>query len=532
MKYIYNFCMLILVLFVTGCYDDRGNYDYKEINEFSIVNFNGSTSDYYTCTLEDEVKLVPEFEFKRFEETDLSYEWFSDDSLISTAKELVFPAKELKKIKEKQSRSYVKLKATSNISGIIQLKGINVDVTPPYFNGFVVLTRQASGEYNLNYLRNYWNGEELTEVKTQQNVYSRQNPGETLGKDVVRLRTHFCYDYSYSDNVLVVKSDAPYNLDIMGGFLTKNVHTSSYFVNNKLPDNFDPVDEFTLCNYSYILNKNGMLYSRKKNNNKDFQSGVYMNEPNKLHSPTTLPQDMEITGVYLSAFSPNAFAFIYDNKYQRLLVAADDGRILYPFPLTPVKDAPEGFPLLHDLKGNVLYMGRTSAKRDTDWVIVFKDASGVKLLKLFVGLQIYNGNISLAKLENARVYSLENSVLHPNSMFEQPNRGGDVLFFTGGTDNNILYCYDFTTGKANEYVVFEHTINTILCEEYYNTEARSAENRTIAVGLASGEVKMVDIRYEAQHETNKDKRVLHGIPLNNGVIADIVYKVGFPYYAQ
>lgn len=532
MKYICNVYFWFFALVVIGCYDDRGNYHYKEVNGFTITGFNGNISDFYICTLEDEIRFTPDIEFERFEENDLSYEWFSDDSLISTAKKLVYPACELKNIKNKESRSYVKLKVTSNVSGNIQLKGINVDVTAPYFQGFVILTQQSNGEHELNFLRNVWNGDELTAVKMERNVYARQNSGESLGADVVRLRTHFCYDYSYSDNVLVVKSGAPYNLDIMGGFLTRNVYTANYFINNKLPEDFSPVDEFTLCNYSYILNQDGRLYSRKKNNNRDFQSGVYLNEPNKLYGPSGLPVDMEISGVYFSSFSPNAFAFVYDKKYRRLLVASDDGRVFYPFTLNAQDGFPDDFPLLYNLKGEILYMGRTSAKRDTDWVLVYENADGVKLLKLFVGLQIYNGNVILAKLTDPRIYAFDNSCLHVNSLFTQPNRSGEALFFSGGENNNILYYYDFSTGKTNEYVSFESSITSLLFEEYYDESSRSAENRTVAVGLESGEVKIVDIRYEAMHESNKDKRVLHTIPLDNGLIKDIIYKVGFPYYAQ
>ena len=37
MKYkYYLFALLTGILFLTGCYDDKGNYDYKEINDIVI----------------------------------------------------------------------------------------------------------------------------------------------------------------------------------------------------------------------------------------------------------------------------------------------------------------------------------------------------------------------------------------------------------------------------------------------------------------------------------------------------------------
>lgn len=532
MKYMNFFYVFVFMLFVTSCYDDRGNYDYKEINEFEITGFNGSKVEFYTCTIEEEVHLTPDITFKRYEETDLAYEWYSDDSLISTARELVYPAKELKSVKDKQTRSYVKLKVTSNASGNIQLKGINVDVTPVYFRGFVVLTQQDNGEHELNFLLNKWDGDELAEVKTERNIYALQNPGESLGKDVVRLRPHCCFDYNYSENVLVVRDKAPYTLDLSGGYLTNYVHTANFFLNNQLPVNYEPVDEFSFFEYSYIVNKDGAIFSRKKDSNREFQSGVYLNEPNTLHNPSSLPQDMKITKVFTSAPIYNSYAFLYDEKYQRILCASNDGRILYPFPLNAQESFPKGFPLLHDLKGEILYIGRTSAKQNSDYVFVYKDDSGVKVFKIFVTLQLNSGSTN-AGLSDPRMYrTFEHSELNNNTIFVQPTRTGDVMFFTGGENNKTLYCYEFGTDKLTEYVLFDETVCAIACEEYYDEASRGSDNRTLAVGLASGEIKIIDIRPEAQHEDNKDKRILESIPLNNGKIKDIICKVGFPHYAQ
>lgn len=533
MKYIHFFYVVVFMLFIASCYDDRGNYDYKEINEFEITGFNGSGSEFYTCTIEEGLHFTPDLTFKRYEETDLSYEWYGDDSLISTARELVFPAKELKNVRNKKTRSYVKLKVTSNTSGNIQLKGINVDVTPVYFRGFVVLTQQDNGEHELNFLLNKWNGDELAEVKTERNIYALQNPGESLGKDVVRLRPHHCYDYSYSENVLVVRDKAPYTLDLSGGYLTNYVHTANFFLDNRLPVNYEPIDEFSFFGYSYIVNKDGSVYSRKKDSDMEFQSGVYLNEPSTLHSPSSLPQDMKITKVFTSAPIYNSYAFLYDEKYQRILCASNDGRILYPFPLNAQESFPEGFPLLHDLKGEILYIGRTSGKQDSDYVFVYKNGNGVKMFKIFVGLQLFNGRILKAQLINPRMYrTFDHSELNSSTIFIQPTRTGGVIFFTGGENNEILYCYEFETDKLTEYVLFDEAIRAVACEEYYDETSRSTDNRTLAVGLESGEIKIVDIRYEAQHESNKDKRILESIPLNNGKIKDIVCKVGFTYYAQ
>ena len=532
MKYMNLVYISIFILFIVGCYDDRGNYDYKVINEFEITGFNGNNSEFYTYTTEDELHFVPDLTFKRFEESDLAYEWYSDDSLISTAKELVYPTKELKNVKNKLTRSYVKLKVTSNTSGNIQFKGVNVDVTPVYFRGFVVLTQQNNGEHELNFLLNKWDGDRLADVKIERSIYALQNPGESLGKDVVRLHSHCCFDYNYSENILVVRNSAPYTIDLSGGYLTKYVHTANFFLDNQLPENYSPVDEFSFFGYSYIVNKDGKVYSRKKNSNMEFQSGVYLNKPNTLHSPSTLPQDMEITKVFTGAPIYNAYAFLYDKKYQRILCASNDGRILYPFPLNAQESFPVGFPLLHDLKGEMLYIGRTSASQNSDYTFVFKNDDGVKLFKIFVRLQLYNGNTSTAKLETPRMYTFDESLLNPNSIFVQPTRTGDVFFFSGGADNNILYSYDFETEKINEYIVFDQPIRVVSCEEYYDIDSRSTDNRTLAVALESGEIKIIDIRYEAQHESNKDKRLLQTVPLNNGKIKDIVCKVGFPYYAQ
>jgi hypothetical protein len=69
----YNiFSLIIIVLFFTNCYDDKGNYSYHDINTIEIGKFTGSTS----LAVGDTIDIKPELTFSRGVETEgLKYTW-------------------------------------------------------------------------------------------------------------------------------------------------------------------------------------------------------------------------------------------------------------------------------------------------------------------------------------------------------------------------------------------------------------------------------------------------------------------------
>ena len=65
MKYKYYLLALLTgILFLTGCYDDKGNYDYKEINDIVIDTVGFKMT--YTVLQYEELQIDPTVAFTPF----------------------------------------------------------------------------------------------------------------------------------------------------------------------------------------------------------------------------------------------------------------------------------------------------------------------------------------------------------------------------------------------------------------------------------------------------------------------------------
>ena len=58
MKFIYLACIALLLL-LSGCYDDKGNYDYNPLNRIEIESFNVPKTYY----LGDKIEIKPVLNF-------------------------------------------------------------------------------------------------------------------------------------------------------------------------------------------------------------------------------------------------------------------------------------------------------------------------------------------------------------------------------------------------------------------------------------------------------------------------------------
>ncbi len=61
-----GFSFVLAMFLLTSCFDDKGNYDYKEIGEAVIKAIPGVTDhgDKLVCLENEHIQLTPELEFK------------------------------------------------------------------------------------------------------------------------------------------------------------------------------------------------------------------------------------------------------------------------------------------------------------------------------------------------------------------------------------------------------------------------------------------------------------------------------------
>ena len=87
----------MFLLIITSCYEDKGNYDYREMNDIEISVETESSS----YALGDKVISKPKLVFTLGKEpSDLSYEWTFDGHVIADTRDLEWIADTIASTKE------------------------------------------------------------------------------------------------------------------------------------------------------------------------------------------------------------------------------------------------------------------------------------------------------------------------------------------------------------------------------------------------------------------------------------------------
>lgn len=98
------------------------------------------------------------------------------------------------------------------------------------------------------------------------------------------------------------------------------------------------------------------------------------------------------------------------------------------------------------------------------------------------------------------------------------HRSGDYLFFTGGTNNDVLYCYQVNTKKTTVFFNAASSITALSFNEGYTMFGYTG----IAIGTAGGKVHFVD--------ASRSSIATEGNPAiykefeGYGEVVDIIYK--------
>ena len=78
---------LVIAWSITGCYEDKGDYDYRNLAEGTIGNVNGS----YRVSVGDTLIIEPEIVFDFETKVGLKYEWSVElDSVFSREKNIEY----------------------------------------------------------------------------------------------------------------------------------------------------------------------------------------------------------------------------------------------------------------------------------------------------------------------------------------------------------------------------------------------------------------------------------------------------------
>lgn len=240
--------MLLIVLIGTGCYKDKGNYDYVPVNEIEILGIDENTR--YDLWLGENFTMPePEIVFKDTTKahTDLSYRWRLDKNVISTEKVLdVMVA-----LKPNTFQGWGDFTVKDERTGISYLKKFRVSILAPFDMGWVWLT-ENEGRTELNMYP--FSGKNVL-----QNVYANIN-GMDLSRETWGLAEHFSQaGGSWQYAFLVVGENA---VEINKSNLTNEAWVKEEFVGGLCPADLQIATCGFIRNYSCIVTRDGRLYVR------------------------------------------------------------------------------------------------------------------------------------------------------------------------------------------------------------------------------------------------------------------------------
>lgn len=310
------FPLILLLIGLSSCYDDKGNYDYIDLNMIKIKE------SYYNSSLSigDTLRISPVFEYKYLDTLNmrLTYSWTFCERLIGTDRNLVW-------VVDTSAEEYIKLRVHDEDHDVIYLKGYHMKIQTPYVQpGWLVLT-EKDGESSVTFMREIEKEDpenpdkDIYDYKIYENPYKQVNHS-SLGSRPVKMVQHFARRTEADGSILVLQDGAE-SVDVNGTTFGKEIDLHQAFLDQTYPPGFRAVDAHFMAWTDLIQNDDGKIYSRQKLVYTLFHSGYFIPKPLEF-------EQEEIRGdIIMSVFRNSKFCLVYDKGVRgdkkRFLVVYD-----------------------------------------------------------------------------------------------------------------------------------------------------------------------------------------------------------------
>lgn len=281
-----------LLLGVTSCYEDEGNYSYKESTLPTISGIPESCDAYFGDPLSIPVTInYPHEEWKN-----VSYEWRVNLKVISTEKDLNLENVNLD-IKTNQRADF---KVINNDTGEYSMTTFILNIKTEFATGWLILSAGDNSSI-LSYIRD--------DDEIYDNIYETLNE-EKLAAGAVQINEHWLPWGADMGEIFVGVPNGPnYAVELDGNSLKRMVYSKDEFL-EKEPDNFAPVAFNSVMNWDYMIS-NGKLYTRYVESGLDakYHEGRFVRIP--------VPGDYELSPITMRGnlvFSNDIIAF--DNLHK------------------------------------------------------------------------------------------------------------------------------------------------------------------------------------------------------------------------
>ena len=541
MKIIYiPFLFLVTFNFIC-CYDDKGNYEYKQINDIEI-----SFPDYnFEQVIGETFKLYPKFTYK-YKDTanlNLSYKWAIGERVIGENRQLVWQV-------DTNEQVEIALYVTNIDDNMVYMGSTIVRPTSIYtwYNSYLVLS-EKNGKSILSFVRydekENASGETIYDEfdrpvlvnQVYEDIYYNENKDE-LGSKPLFIQEHIAKIFPSEGHVIVFQEGGQGSVDLDGTSMKKDILLVESFSKGSYPADFHPTNAEMMTYTHLIENHDGKIYSKIKESYKLFQSGYYIHTPLMFENKeirahiinSVLANDKPYTllhSIGTTENPENRLLLVHDLQYSFTDVNVSGKVVALP---EPTKGWPENFRPLTDL-GNCQVINisqyNTGNTKKPGYTMFLKNSDGSYQYQAFELEREYSGEklsypkktIAGKEQEMLISFPITSPIPLEECVFcNIASRQNEYIFIAYGKD---IYFLDRTSPEngIRHYYTCKANVVDMDGREYYGEQ--------LFVGLDNGGVLLLNSNNAKNITTNAEKfRWESGPEVDLGKIVDVTLKVG------
>lgn len=456
------FALLAAVTLVSGCYEDKGNEDYRNIGEVIITFDEEEKTTASNLVIGDVLEIHPIISFKddAGSPEHLTYQWVLQDN---DTNEIIKPedwnTRDLKWTASRLIRfNNLWLVVTDTRTQIEYRNMLTCNVSSPYATYGVMVLSEKDGKTRLSFIQSDW---AFTNIHEYPNVYEHEN-GETLPEGPLMIHEHFCNDYSTKGQLLMLTRNGA--VDVGGMDFKKVVSAEEIFDGGSYPAGVKFMsDAMFMSQVDLLADQDGHVYSRMKSTNQLFHSDYFLHDQLSLDG-----EPLAGCRFILAPFSSFCACLAHDTVKKRLLLITDSGagnggyddpalanagqpRAL-TYTATQLEELPEGFVRVDDLSSvNVLWIGYNrnySWDLERAYTIIFERNGELFCQEFTIERTFYYSTFSLGNPKIQKIQGLPG--INPTCIYGQPYRMNEsFIYFAFG---NKLWIYDVQSNLSYPWV--------------------------------------------------------------------------------
>lgn len=306
------FISLGLLCSLSACYDDKGNYDYKDMTKLDIAIANT-----YYVSFGETLRITPEITYsKENPNMNLSYSWVFAGEEISTEPVLEWVADRF----TKNLFDNLLLTITDLDTGLVYVQSYIVQIKEKYEGYAFFLLSKKDGKNCVHLIKETTDENGDVTYTPIENLYSSEN-GEELPATTFKLHEHYSLDKggdvsTVKNQMMFVAKDQ--TVEVKPGSFKKVETTLPDMFGGALPGGLSEVSDVYFMQFlDMIKDGQGRVYTRIKSTNELFHIDQFLPQPLKFEGEEL--SDIEFIPSHLSS----QHCLMYDKKEGRLLLIWD-----------------------------------------------------------------------------------------------------------------------------------------------------------------------------------------------------------------